>query len=145
MSHSLSKVILHIVFRTHDECSAIPSKHLPELFLYIDGILQRHRSVNFNVGGVSNHVHIACSLPRTITISDLVKNIKGSTSRWISQRGFVRNFSWQVGYGVFSLSQSHLDKLIHYIDTQEEHHRKECFENEINTLVKRYELDRVDD
>ncbi len=145
MSHSLSKVILHIVFRTHDENSAIPSEYLPELFLYVDGILQKHRSVNFKVGGVSNHIHIACSLPRTISISDLVKWIKGSTSRWISQRGFVQDFSWQVGYGVFSLSQSHLDKLVHYIDTQEEHHRKESYEDEINTLIKRYELDRFDD
>lgn len=145
MSHSLSKIILHIVFRTKNDNSAIPSKHLPELFSYIDGILQNHGSVNFNVGGVSNHVHIACSLPRTITVSDLVKEIKGSTSRWISRRGFVRNFSWQVGYGVFSISQSHLEQLVHYIDNQEVHHQQECYDREITTLIKRYELDRVED
>ncbi len=141
MSHSLSKVILHIIFRIKTENSAIPSHHLPGLFTYIGGVLNNHKSVSFRVGGVSDHIHIACSLPRTISTSDLVKEIKGSTSRWISKRGLVNDFSWQVGYGVFSLSQSHLEQLVHYIDNQEQHHRYECYDEELKTLIRRYKLD----
>ena len=91
------------------------------------------------VGGVADHVHIAMILPRTISQAELIEQIKTASSKWIKKvTGQHRGFSWQRGYGIFSLGQSELDSVIRYVDSQEEHHRIRTFQEEYRDLLRRH-------
>jgi len=127
----------------------IPTEIAPELYAYIAGICRSLESEALRVGGTENHVHIACTLPRTLTVSKLMEEIKKSSSIWIKGKHLqCRKFSWQTGYGVFSrvfsrvfsLGQSQLETLIHYIDTQKEHHSKHTFQDELLQLLCKYKV-----
>jgi putative transposase len=94
------------------------------------------------VGGVEDHVHLAIRLSRTITIADLVEELKIGSSKWMkSQSHELENFSWQRGYGGFSVGPKDLNALITYIDGQEEHHRKISFQEEYRQFLRRYEIE----
>jgi len=107
-------------------------------------IIRSEGGNTYRVGGTADHVHLAISLQRTQTIADLVKRLKRSSNLWFksqSQNNNFQGFQWQRGYGAFSISRSHLDKLINYIDNQEEHHRKISFQDEYRNLLKKYEIE----
>lgn len=89
------------------------------------------------IGGIPNHVHILASLPKTICLSDFVRNIKAGSSKWIKTRNtHYSQFEWQEGYGAFSVSPSLVDKTVSYIRNQEEHHRKRTFEEEYKLFLE---------
>ena len=141
MSQSLAKIILHIVFSTKNRADLIPKYLLQEMHAYIASVCRNHGSEAFRIGGTQNHIHIACTLPRTLTVSQLLEEIKKSSSKWIKNRDAPSSeFSWQAGYGVFSLGHSQLDTLIQYIDKQEEHHHQRSFQEELLDLLDRYNL-----
>jgi REP element-mobilizing transposase RayT len=96
----------------------------------------------FRVGGTADHIHIACTLPRTLTVSNLLEGIKKSSSSWLKQQnGIPSCFAWQSGYGVFSVGESQLPTLLRYIDNQKEHHRTRSFKEEYLEFLKRYGVD----
>ncbi|MCP4599418.1 MAG: transposase [Proteobacteria bacterium] len=139
MSQSLSKVILHVVFSTKNRGRIIPNELKSSLHAYLAGICRAKESEAFRVGGTDNHIHIACTLPRILTTARLLEEIKKSSSAWIKkQQGGPSRFTWQAGYGVFSISQSQLPALIRYIDNQEEHHRTKTFEQELIEFLNKY-------
>ena len=141
MPQSLSKILLHIVFSTVERRNLIPANQLPELHAYIAGICREHKSEAFRVGGTENHVHIACTLPRTLTVSNLLEHVKKSSSQWMRNNDpHNRYFSWQAGYGVFSLGQSQLEVLVHYIDNQKEHHERKTYKEELLELLNKYQV-----
>src|SRR5205823_3407693 len=91
---------------------------------YLATIVRDHDCEAYRVGGIADHVHLAIRLGRTITQADLIEVIKTSSSSWIKkQENSYHSFFWQRGYGALSVGYSQLESLIHYIDTQEEHHR----------------------
>jgi len=93
----------------------------------------------YRVGGVSDHVHLAVRISRTITVAQLVEKLKTSSSKWLkTQSPALAHFAWQRGYGAFSVGPSDLEALRNYIDTQEEHHRTHSFQEEYRTFLKRY-------
>lgn len=93
----------------------------------------------YRVGGVSDHVHIACSLPRTLTVSKLIETIKKNSSKWIKQQDHqCEKFQWQAGYGAFSVDPSKLDLLVKYIESQPEHHRVVSFKDEYRRFLKKF-------
>jgi putative transposase len=142
MSQSLSQVLLHVVFSTKHRQPLLAEDIQPQLHAYLAGACRALGSQAYRVGGTDNHVHIACSLPRTLTISKLMEEIKKSSSIWIKDKDEnCRNFLWQAGYGAFSLGQSQLPRLLQYIDNQHEHHRKQSFEEELIELLQRYQVD----
>ena len=114
---------------------------IKELHAYLAGICRMHDSEAFRVGGTENHVHIACTLPRTLSVSKLLEEIKKSSSIWIKNNDSrFQGFAWQAGYGAFSMGQSQLDRLIHYIDTQKKHHQRKTFQEELLELLHKYEI-----
>ena len=124
MPQSLSKVLLHVVFSTKNREKTICGQLRSALHAYLAGICRARGSEAFRVGGTDDHVHIACTLPRTLTMAKLVEEIKKPSSIWMKQQeGVSRNFSRQAGYGIFSLGQSQLPTLLRYIDNQEGHHQ----------------------
>lgn len=142
MPQSLAKCYLHIVFSTKDRANLISKTLLEEVHAYITGILNAIHCPSIQVGGTENHIHILCVMSRSITISDLVKTVKASSSKWINERqGFMHRFAWQEGYGCFSISQNHIDAVIKYIATQEEHHKQVSFQDELRRLLVIYQVD----
>ena len=142
MAQSLSKILLHVVFSTKNRKAWIPSTVRDDLHAYLAGTCRGIGSQAFRVGGIDDHVHIACSLPRTLTVSKLVEEIKTSTSIWMKEQdGASKSFAWQAGYGAFSLGQSQLPAILQYIDRQQEHHKKRTFREEFLELLKRYGIE----
>ena len=143
MSQSPSKISLHVVFSTKNREDLIPPDLRDELYAYVAGACKKQGSHACRIGGTENHVHLACTLPRTLTVADLLEGLKRTSSSWIKQQDPQRcgEFAWQNGYGAFSVGQSQMQSLIRYIDNQLEHHRKEDFKAELLALLKKYEVE----
>jgi REP element-mobilizing transposase RayT len=145
MPQSLAKVLLHIVFSTKHREKSIPEPLLDRLHAYLAGACRTLGAEAHRVGGTRDHVHIACALPRTLTVAKLLEEIKKSSSVWIKrQPGGHRLFAWQAGYGVFSVGQSLLPALIEYIDNQREHHRTRTFREELVEFLEEYGVEYDD-
>jgi REP element-mobilizing transposase RayT len=94
------------------------------------------------INGMPDHVHLFFGMRPTQTLSALMQDVKGSSSKWINDRGFVKGkFEWQEGYGAFSYSKSHVSEVITYIRSQEIHHQKKSFTDEYNDLLKKFDVD----
>ena len=142
MPQSLSKIILHIVFSTQDRRPLICNVFKDEMHAYLAAMCKSLKSHAIKVGGTLDHIHIAATLPRTVTVSTLLEEIKKSSSKWFKGKDErLYNFAWQAGYGVFSVGQSQLNQLIKYIEQQEEHHRKETFHDELRRFLEKYEVE----
>jgi putative transposase len=141
LAQSLSKILLHIVFSTKNREPLIQKKIQTLLHAYIAGTCKALYVVAYRVGGTEDHVHIACNLPRTLSISKLLEEIKKSSSAWMKKQcNESSSFSWQAGYGAFSLGQSQLLTLIEYIDKQDEHHKIKTFKEELLDFLIKYQV-----
>lgn len=141
MSQSLSRILLHIVFSTKNREPWLETDFRPRVFAYLAETGREMGTTVYRVGGMADHVHIAVELPRTLAVADFVKKLKTTSSAWIKDHG--RNhagFSWQAGYGVFSLGSSQLQALTDYIDRQEEHHRVKGFQEEYIEFLNKYDV-----
>jgi REP element-mobilizing transposase RayT len=142
MAQSLSRVYLHIVFSTKNRLPFLADPDLRnEMHAYMGGTCNQLGCPVIRIGGTADHVHILCMVSRVETIAKLVEEVKKSSSKWVKTKGQeLQKFAWQNGYGVFSISQSHVDVVKRYIETQEEHHRKRTFQDEYRTVLKEYEV-----
>jgi REP element-mobilizing transposase RayT len=140
MPQSLSKVLVHIIFSTKHREPFIGPEIRPRLHAYLVGILDNLKSPSLQTGGVADHVHILFALGRTISQADLVEEVKKSSSKWMKAEGGVARFTWQAGYGTFSIGESQADTVIHYIQNQEEHHRKVTFQEEFRKFLEKYKV-----
>jgi putative transposase len=139
MSQSFVQIYTHIVFHTKNNVSLIREDIEDELYSYLGGILKNYKSNPLQIGGTSDHIHILCTLPKTMAPADLVEEIKKSSSKWIKTRGaHYQNFYWQDGYGGFSVSNSGVDSVKRYILNQKMHHEKVSFLDEYKTLLDAY-------
>jgi REP element-mobilizing transposase RayT len=113
-----------------------------ELYQYISGIIKHHNHKLLAINGMPDHIHIFIGMRPTQSISDLMQDIKGSSSKWINEKKFLKvKFEWQEGYGAFSYSKSQVDNVINYIKNQEQHHKKESFRDEYLNFLNRFEVD----
>jgi len=142
MPQSLSYLLTHIVFSTKDRAPVLDAPVRPSLHAYLATVARNVDCECFRVGGVADHVHLAVRLSRTITMAQLIEALKTSSSKWLkTQSPALAGFAWQRGYGAFSVGPSDLDALLHYIDTQEEHHRTRTFQDEYSAFLKKYGID----
>ena len=136
MSQSFSKFYSHIIFHTKNNVKFIREDIEDELYSYMGGILKSSKSIPFQIGGTSNHIHILCTLHRTMTLADLAEEVKKSSSKWIKTKGpHYKNFYWQEGYGAFSVGWSQVDTVKRYIRNQKQHHAKVSFIDEYKRLL----------
>ena len=141
MSQSLSSILIHIIFSTKTRRPYILPEIKKDLHDYMSGISRSCKSHIHEIGGVEDHTHLLVSL-RTLTLCKLVEEIKKGSSKWIKTKGsFFHDFSWQNGYGAFSIGQSSYEDVRKYIQNQEEHHKKISFEDEYRTILKKYCLE----
>ena len=116
-----------------------------ELYKYITGITQNNRHKMLAINGMPDHIHIFVGLKPYMAISDLVRDIKSNSSGFIKEKKFVRGkFSWQEGFGAFSYSHSHIDRVVKYIHNQEQHHKKKSFREEYTELLKKFSVEHDD-
>ena len=140
MPQSLSEILLHIVFSTRDRVPLIPAELQPSLHAYLAGICRTAGCEGLRVGGVADHVHLAVRLSRTLAVATLIEDLKTTSSKWIKTQSGENGFSWQRGYGAFSIGYSQLPALLRYIDAQPEHHRTRTFQEEYRALLQRYAI-----
>ena len=149
MPQSLSAVYIHGVFSTKERRPFLSDRDLREsLHGYLGEISKRIGCAPIRVGGVDDHVHVLARLGRTVTQADWIKELKRVSTLWLKSRPVdssppaallpMSQFSWQLGYGCFSVSVSNLDVVTAYIDNQEEHHKKHSFQDEFCALLRKH-------
>ena len=140
MGHSLSQIYLHIIFSTKDREPFLHDAELREkTHAYLVGVCQQQGSPSLRIGGVADHVHILCRLAKTLSVANLVRELKRDSSKWIKdQPAGSPEFHWQQGYGAFSISPGHVETLIDYIAHQEDHHKQTTFQDEFRKICQKY-------
>jgi REP element-mobilizing transposase RayT len=143
MPQSLAQIYLHIVFSTKERRPFLEEAAIrDEMNNYLGGICNNIDCPILRVGGVADHVHLLCRFGRTISVADLVQELKRESSKWVKTRSnSLQDFHWQNGYGAFSLSPMHVEPARSYIATQEEHHKTVNFQDEFRRLLKKYGLE----
>ena len=142
MPQSLSSILIHLIFSTKNREPFISEVIEKELHPYMAKIFRELKSPSLTIGGTDDHVHILFSLGRTITIADIVEEVKTESSKWIKTKGQeFENFYWQRGYGAFSIGQSQVTTLKRYIARQRIHHQRVTFQDEYRKFLKSYGID----
>ena len=140
MPQSLSKLMVHLVFSTKHREPFIPDQIRPRLHGYLTGILDRLKSPSVQTGGTADHVHTLFILSRTLSMAEVVEEVKTGSSKWMKEEGGTAWFAWQSGYGAFSIGESQVEAVVRYIQNQEAHHRKITFQEEFRTMLERYRI-----
>ena len=121
-------------------------EHLSRIFHYIGGIIHALSGYVYTVGGRPDHIHILTSPPITMSLSDFVCKIKSNSSKWIKEiDAYYKHFSWQEGYGAFSVSASNTSAVIQYITNQKEHHHKYTAQEEFCHFIAKHGICRNDE
>jgi putative transposase len=142
MASTLTNLLFHIIFSTKDRRRFIHPGLRDDLHHYIGGIIRKQSAKALAIGGTVDHVHILARLSPAVAMSHFVKNVKGGASTWVNARDEVDfHFSWQKGYGAFSVSQSNASTVARYIAQQEEHHRTRTFKEELVALLEKHDVD----
>ena len=146
MPQSFARVVLHTTFSTKYRRPLITSEIEPRLLKYIVGILKRFGSHTIRINAVEDHVHIVHTLPRTVSIADLLKEVKTQSSHFVKDTfdGYD-HFYWQGGYGTFSVDYRRIDGLLDYVDNQKQHHNSKLpehdFAHEFRRMLRAYGLE----
>ncbi|HTC95673.1 MAG TPA: IS200/IS605 family transposase [Terriglobales bacterium] len=144
MAHSYICCLVHVVFSTAERRPLIREKIGKRLHAYIGGIARENGFVALAVGGVEDHVHVLLSLSRTVCVSKAVQLLKAGSSKWFNEN-FSKGgrFSWQEGFGAFSVGISQRSKTIAYINNQAEHHKKMSFVEEFKKFLAAHGIEEA--
>lgn len=142
MAGTYTQIYLQFVIVVNGRQNLLAKPWRQDVFKYISGIITNKGRKAIIVNGVGNHVHIFVGLKPSMRISDLIRDIKNNTSNYVNKKKWVTGkFSWQEGYGVFSYTYSHIDKVYNYILSQEEHHKKYTFKEEYTKYLKDFQVE----
>jgi REP element-mobilizing transposase RayT len=137
MANTFTQIFLQFVFAVSRRQCLIPREHKEQIHAYIGGLIKRRGSKPLAIHCMPDHAHIFIGYKPLISIPDLVKEIKVESNQFIKQHRLARApFSWQTGYGAFSYSLSHIDRVIKYINNQEQHHSSVVFKTEYNQMLR---------
>lgn len=136
------QILLHVVTSTKHRHPWITTDLADRLYPYIGGIIRAHKGTLYAIGGVDDHVHLYLRWRPDESLSNLMREVKGASSKWIHESlPDLRDFAWQAGYAAFSVSRSQEPAVKAYIDRQREHHRKEDFKSELLRLLKAHAVE----
>ncbi len=142
MSGTFSQIYIQTVFAVKGRENVLDKKWREEVFRYMAGIIKNKGQKSIIVNGVSDHVHVFVGLKPAMSVSDLIRDVKNNSSRFINENKFVKGkFSWQEGHGSFSYSHSQIEDVYNYILNQEEHHKKKTFREEYLKFLKDFNVD----
>ncbi len=141
MSNTYTQIYIHIVFAVKGRQNLIPKEHKTELHGYIMGIITNKKQTVIQINSMPDHIHILVGITPDTAVSNLVRDIKANSSKFINQKRWVMGrFEWQAGFGAFSYSRSQLDDLVKYIKNQEKHHIRKTFREEYLEILKRFNV-----
>jgi len=135
MPNTYTNLVYHVVFSTKFRKPAIDPEIQRELYAYIGGIVRDEGGTLLEIGGMPDHVHLLIKLKPSVALSDLLRRIKGNSSKWLNE---TRDFHWQEGFSAFTVSESVVEQVRHYIRNQEEHHRKLNYQDELRALLTKH-------
>jgi putative transposase len=141
MAGTYSQLYIQVVFAVKGRDNIIVKPWRDELFKYMSGIITQKGHKAIIVNGMPDHVHAFIGLRPSMAISDLVRDIKNNSSKFVNTRRFVKGFQWQEGYGAFSYSHSQIQNVYNYVLNQENHHRRKTFRQEYLDFLKKFELE----
>ncbi|MBN2349797.1 MAG: IS200/IS605 family transposase [Bacteroidales bacterium] len=145
MANTYTQIHIQAVFEVRDRKSIILNFWKDELYKYITGIVQNNNHKLLAINGMPDQIHMLFGFRPTQSLSDLMQDIKGNSSKWINDKGFIRGkFSWQEGYAAFSYAKSDLENIIRYIQNQKEHHTIKTFIKEYLDLLKEFDIEYDD-
>jgi REP element-mobilizing transposase RayT len=135
-------LLIHFVWSTAGREPWIGADWQGDLYGFVGGVMKKKKAKLIASGGMSDHIHLYASLPSTIAIADFVNVVKSNSSRWVHESyPNRRGFSWQEGYGAFSVSKSDEDRVSRYIHNQSQHHAKRSFKDEFLDFLIRNEIE----
>ncbi len=141
MGSSFTNINIHLIFHTKSNGCVMKEEALERIFQYIGGLIRSMSGFAFIVGGRPDHIHILTSLPVTMSLADYVRDIKACTSKWIKGiDSWYHDFSWQEGYGAFSVSASNKESVINYIRNQKAHHQSLTAQEEFSRFLKKHNI-----
>lgn len=142
MANTYTQIYIHIVFAVKGRQNLISKDWKDEIYKYITGIISNESQKLIAINGMSDHIHILVGLKPDKSLSDLVRDVKANSSRFINERNWINGkFEWQTGFGAFSYNHSQLTNVINYIKNQEEHHKKKTFKEEYVEFLKSFDVD----
>ncbi|MCW5767916.1 MAG: IS200/IS605 family transposase [Phycisphaeraceae bacterium] len=141
MPGTYSQILLHVVFSTKGRSPWISAELSERLYPYIGGIVRAEKGTLHNIGGIEDHVHMYLRWRTDASVADLMCTLKSRSSKWVHEEMGVREFAWQEGYSVFSVSKSQEAQVKRYILGQREHHAKEDFKSELLRLLRAHEVE----
>lgn len=143
---TFSQIYIQIIFAVKGRQSLISEKWETELYKYITGIITNKGQKLLAINGMPDHIHILIGMKPSCCLSDLVREIKKSSNKFITEQNFTKfSFAWQEGYGAFSYSHSALDNVIAYINNQKEHHKKKSFRDEYKEFLTKFKIEYKDE
>ena len=141
MADTFSNLVYHVVFSTKNRLPLISGAVKDRLPAYVGGIVKSIDGTVIAIGGMPDHLHLVVRLPARLSVAEAMRSVKTNTSRLVNvQFGSVK-FGWQRGYGAFSVSPSMLEAVVHYVRSQEAHHRRRSFPDEMSLLLRRHGID----
>jgi putative transposase len=142
MAGTFSQIYIQVVFAVKGRENLISNSWKDDLHKYLAGIIKGKEQKPIIVNGMPDHIHAFIGLRPSMSFSDLVRDMKNNSSNFINDKKWIKGrFSWQEGYGAFSYSHSHIQRVYNYILNQEEHHRKKSFREEYDDFLKKFEVE----
>jgi putative transposase len=138
--HSYNSILVHCVFATKERRPLISSDIRPRLWEYLGGTARQLGFKALAIGGTADHVHLLLSVPAKVALATAVQKLKANSSRW-AHESLNREFSWQEGYGGFSVGVSQQADTVAYINHQEQHHRRVDFGSEFEAFLKKHGME----
>ena len=142
MANTYSQLYVQIVFAVKGRQNLVSKNNKDEIYKYITGIITNHKQKLIVINGMPDHIHILVGIKPDISLSDLVRDIKSNSSKFINEQKWINGkFEWQTGFGAFSYGHSQLTTVIKYIENQEEHHKTKTFKEEYIAFLKLFNID----
>jgi REP element-mobilizing transposase RayT len=142
MANTYTQIYVQVVFAVNGRLTLINDEHKEEIYKYITGIVRNKGHKLLAINGMSDHVHILLGLKPDSALSDLVRDIKVSSTNFINEKHLARGkFGWQEGFGAFSYGHSQLTTVIRYVQNQESHHHRRTFKDEYLALLQKFNVE----
>ena len=139
MANTYTQIYIHVVFAVEGRENLIRPEHNDELQKYITGIVSGQKQKLIAINNMPDHLHLLVGLRPDATLSDLMRDVKAGSSKFINEQHWVAGrFSWQEGFGAFSYSRSQLGAVIRYIENQQKHHTRRSFRDEYVELLEKF-------
>ena len=139
---SYRQILYHLIYRTKDSRKTLVQEHSRELYAYLLGFIKNKNCFLYRVNGMEDHLHILCDLHPMIALADFMRDMKTSYSIWLKQTGNFPEFDgWADGYAALTYAWKDKDMIVNYIKNQQEHHKKETFEDELRSLLREHGIE----